>query len=140
VEQELVDFVPGTSVRGMHVDTASAVPVRERQPPARTNMHNNAISVNSMHRIRSAQDLALYNLTLSEEIDGISTAQRTSRPGTPTSVAGSHETAEQLTGISLVRGDLRGQTSSRTAGRELFPQQPRPAGAPTNGDFRHAHR
>lgn len=34
-----------------------------------TNMHNNAISVNSMHRIRFAQDLALYNLTLSEEID-----------------------------------------------------------------------
>ena len=37
---------------------------------APTNMHNNAISVNSMHRIRTAQDLALYNLTLSEEIDG----------------------------------------------------------------------
>ena len=37
---------------------------------APTNMHNNAISVNSMHRIRSAQDLALYNLTLSEEIEG----------------------------------------------------------------------
>lgn len=35
---------------------------------APTNMHNNAISVNSMHRIRFAQDLALYNLTLSEEI------------------------------------------------------------------------
>ncbi|GAA1205795.1 toluene hydroxylase [Prauserella alba] len=33
-----------------------------------TNMHNTAIAVNSMHRIRSAQDLALYNLTLSEEI------------------------------------------------------------------------
>ena len=31
---------------------------------APTNMHNNAISVNSMHRIRFAQDLALYNLTL----------------------------------------------------------------------------
>ena len=37
---------------------------------APTNMHNNAISVNSMHRIRFAQDLALYNLTLTEEIDG----------------------------------------------------------------------
>ena len=33
-------------------------------------MHNNTISVNSMHRIRSAQDLALQNLTLTEEIDG----------------------------------------------------------------------
>ena len=36
---------------------------------APTNMHNNAISVNSMHQIRFAQDLALYNLTLSEEIE-----------------------------------------------------------------------
>ena len=33
-----------------------------------TNMHNTAIAVNSMHKIRFAQDLALYNLTLSEEI------------------------------------------------------------------------
>lgn len=35
-----------------------------------TNMHNTAIAVNSMHKIRFAQDLALYNLTLSEEIPG----------------------------------------------------------------------
>jgi len=35
-----------------------------------TNMHNTAIAVNGMHKIRFAQDLALYNLTLSEEIEG----------------------------------------------------------------------
>ncbi len=35
-----------------------------------TNMHNTAMVVNSMHKIRFAQDLALYNLTLTEEIDG----------------------------------------------------------------------
>jgi propane monooxygenase small subunit len=34
-----------------------------------TNMHNTAMVVNSMHKIRFAQDLALYNLTLSEEIE-----------------------------------------------------------------------
>jgi propane monooxygenase small subunit len=34
-----------------------------------TNMHNTAIAVNGMHKIRFAQDLALYNLTLSEEIE-----------------------------------------------------------------------
>jgi len=34
-----------------------------------TNMHNTAIAVNGMHKIRFAQDLALYNLTLSEEMD-----------------------------------------------------------------------
>ena len=35
-----------------------------------TNMHNTAMAVNSAHKIRFAQDLALYNLTLSEEIEG----------------------------------------------------------------------
>jgi len=35
-----------------------------------TNMHNTAIVANGMHKIRFAQDLALYNLTLSEEIEG----------------------------------------------------------------------
>jgi propane monooxygenase small subunit len=33
-----------------------------------TNMHNTAMAVNSAHKIRFAQDLALYNLTPSEEI------------------------------------------------------------------------
>jgi propane 2-monooxygenase small subunit len=32
-----------------------------------TNMHNTAMVINSEHKIRFAQDLALYNLTLSEE-------------------------------------------------------------------------
>jgi propane 2-monooxygenase small subunit len=40
----------------------------ERSGP--TNMHNTAMAVNSAHKIRFAQDLALYNLTLSEEIEG----------------------------------------------------------------------
>ena len=35
-----------------------------------TNMHNTAMVINSEHKIRFAQDLALYNLTLSEEIEG----------------------------------------------------------------------
>ncbi|GEL18016.1 aromatic/alkene monooxygenase hydroxylase subunit beta [Pseudonocardia asaccharolytica] len=35
-----------------------------------TNMHNTAMAVNSAHKIRFAQDLALYNLTLTEELDG----------------------------------------------------------------------
>jgi propane 2-monooxygenase small subunit len=55
----------------MHVDHGLGLYLyanANRRAP--TNMHNNAISVNSMHRIRSAQDLALYNLTLSEVVDG----------------------------------------------------------------------
>jgi propane monooxygenase small subunit len=44
---------------GMHV----FVPAQRDAP---TNMLNNAISVNSMHKLRTAQDLALYNLEVSE--------------------------------------------------------------------------
>ena len=39
----------------------------ERSCP--TNMHNTALAANSTRKIRFAQDLALYNLTLSEEIE-----------------------------------------------------------------------
>jgi len=44
---------------GMHV----FLPAQRDAP---TNMINNAISVNSMHKLRIAQDLALFNLELSE--------------------------------------------------------------------------
>jgi propane monooxygenase small subunit len=66
-----VRFVERNVGAWMHVDHGLGLYLfanANRRAP--TNMHNNAISVNSMHRIRSAQDLALYNLTLSEEIEG----------------------------------------------------------------------
>ena len=46
---------------GMHVFLAE-------QRSAPTNMVNNAIAVNCVHKLRFAQDLALYNLDLSESI------------------------------------------------------------------------
>jgi propane monooxygenase small subunit len=64
-----VRFVERNVGAWMHVDHGLGIYLfsnANRRAP--TNMHNNAISVNGMHRIRSAQDLALYNLTLSEEI------------------------------------------------------------------------
>jgi propane monooxygenase small subunit len=48
---------------GMHVYTPA-------QRDAPTNMINNAIAVGALHKLRFAQDLILYNLTLSEEVDG----------------------------------------------------------------------
>ena len=48
---------------GMHVYTPA-------QRDAPTNMINNAMAVGALHKLRFAQDLILYNLTLSEEIDG----------------------------------------------------------------------
>jgi propane monooxygenase small subunit len=47
---------------GMHV----FVPAQRDAP---TNMINNAISVNSMHKLRFAQDLALYNLEIGEQLE-----------------------------------------------------------------------
>ena len=48
---------------GMHVYTPA-------QRDAPTNMINNAMAVGAVHKLRFAQDLILYNLALSEEVDG----------------------------------------------------------------------
>jgi propane monooxygenase small subunit len=48
---------------GMHVYTPA-------QRDAPTNMINNAMAVGAAHKLRFAQDLILYNLTLSDEIEG----------------------------------------------------------------------
>jgi len=64
-----VRFVERNIGAWMHVDHGLGLYLfsnANRRAP--TNMHNNAISVNGMHRIRAAQDLALYNLTLSDVI------------------------------------------------------------------------
>jgi propane monooxygenase small subunit len=53
----------------MHVEHGLGMYVFiDAQRAAPTNMHNNAISVNAMHKMRFAQDLALYNLALSDDI------------------------------------------------------------------------
>lgn len=40
------------------------------QRAAMSNMHNNAIAVNCMHKLRTAQDIILYNMELSEQFPG----------------------------------------------------------------------
>jgi propane monooxygenase small subunit len=52
---------------GMHVYTPA-------QRDAPTNMINNALAVGAAHKLRFAQDLILYNLALSEEVDGFNGA------------------------------------------------------------------
>ena len=95
---------------------------------APTNMHNNAISVNSMHRIRTAQDLALYNLTLSEEIESFDGAAHIETWNSDPAWQGVRKIAEQLTGHRrLVRGDLRCERRLRAARRRAVPQPPRAA-------------
>ncbi|MCI2422460.1 aromatic/alkene monooxygenase hydroxylase subunit beta [Saccharopolyspora sp. K220] len=62
VEQHLGAWMHAENGLGMHVFVAA-----QRSGP--TNMINNAIAVNSAHKLRYAQDLALYNLDLSESFD-----------------------------------------------------------------------
>jgi len=59
VERNLGAWMHAEHGLGMHVFMAA-------QRSAPTNMINNAIAVNAMHKLRFAQDLALYNLDLSE--------------------------------------------------------------------------
>jgi len=69
------------------------------QRDAPTNMINNAISVNSMHKLRFAQDLALYNLTLTEEIDGFDGKAHIATWAEDPAWQGVRETVERITAI-----------------------------------------
>jgi len=103
---------------------------------APTNMHNNAISVNSMHRIRFAQDLALYNLTLSEEIEGFDGAAHVQTWNSDPAWQGVRETAEQLTAIDdWCEAIFAANVVFEPLVGELFRSQLVQQAAPTNGDF-----
>ena len=108
---------------------------------APTNMHNNAIAVNSMHKIRFAQDLALYNLTLSEEVEGFDgkahnddLEQGPGLAGRTPRCRGAHRHRR------LGRGDLRRQHGLRAAGGRAVPQQAGAAGIPAQRRLRDPHR
>jgi propane monooxygenase small subunit len=95
-----VNFVERNVGAWMHVDHGLGLYLyanANRRAP--TNMHNNAISVNSMHRIRSAQDLALYNLTLSEEIPGFDGAAHIETWNSDPAWQETRKLAEALTAI-----------------------------------------
>jgi propane monooxygenase small subunit len=95
-----VRFVERNVGAWMHVDHGLGIHLfANAQRRAPTNMHNNAISVNSIHRIRAAQDLVLYNLALTEEIDGFDGAAHIETWNSDPAWQGVRETAEALTAI-----------------------------------------
>jgi propane monooxygenase small subunit len=77
---------------GMHVFVAA-------QRSAPTNMLNNAICVNSVHKLRFAQDLALYNLDLSTSIEGFDGKVHRDAWRNSPSWQGVRENVERLTTI-----------------------------------------
>jgi propane monooxygenase small subunit len=77
---------------GMHVFVTA-------QRSAPTNMINNAIAVNSVHRLRFAQDIALYNLDLSQNVDAFDGAAHRSTWKDDPSWQGVRENVELLTAV-----------------------------------------
>ena len=106
---------------------------------APTNMHNNAISVNSMHRIRFAQDLALYNLTLSEEIAGFDGAAHIETWNNDPAWQGVRRVAEQLTAIDdWAEAIFAANVVFEPLVGELFRSQPGAAGGAAQRRLRDA--
>ena len=121
----------------MHVDHGLGLYLfanANRRAP--TNMHNNAISVNSMHRIRSAQDLALYGLTLSEEIEGFDGSAHLETWNSDPAWQGVRATAEKLTAIDdWCEAIFAANVVFEPLVGELFRSHLVQQAAPRNGDF-----
>jgi propane monooxygenase small subunit len=132
-----VRFVERNIGAWMHVDHGLGLYLyANAQRRAPTNMHNNAISVNSMHRIRAAQDLALYNLTLTEEIPGFDGAAHLETWNSDPVWQGVRRAAEQLTGIwDWCEAVFAGNVVFEPLVGELFRSQLVQHAAPRNGDF-----
>jgi propane 2-monooxygenase small subunit len=132
-----VSFVERNVGAWMHVEHGLGLYLfanANRRAP--TNMHNNAISVNSMHKIRFAQDLALYNLTLSEEIDEFDGAAHLEAWNSDEAWQGVRKVAEQLTGIDdWCEAILAANVVFEPLVGELFRSQLVMQAAPGNGDF-----
>ncbi|MEV6441506.1 toluene hydroxylase [Amycolatopsis sp. NPDC051716] len=132
-----VDFVAKHVGAWMHVDHGLGLYLfanANRRAP--TNMHNNAISVNSMHRIRAAQDLALYTLTLTEEIEGFDGTAHLATWNEDPAWQGVRDTAEQLTGIwDWGEAIFAANVVFEPLVGELFRSNLVQQAAPANGDF-----
>jgi propane 2-monooxygenase small subunit len=101
-----------------------------------TNMHNTAIAVNSMHLIRAAQDLALYQLTLSEEIPDFDGSAHLATWNEDPAWQGVRETAEHLTATSdWGEAVFAANVVFQPLVGELFRSRLVMQAAPRNGDF-----
>ncbi|MDQ3054051.1 MAG: toluene hydroxylase, partial [Actinomycetota bacterium] len=132
-----VHFVERNVGAWMHVDHGLGLYLfANAQRRAPTNMHNNAISVNSMHRIRSAQDLALYNLTLTTEIEGFDGSAHLEAWNEDPAWQGVRRVAEQLTAIDdWCEAIFAANVVFEPLIGELFRSHLVQQAAPRNGDY-----
>jgi propane monooxygenase small subunit len=77
---------------GMHVYTPA-------QRDAPTNMINNALTLGAIHKLRFAQDIILFNLELSDQIDGFDGSAHKESWQTDPVWQGVRENTEKLTGV-----------------------------------------
>jgi propane 2-monooxygenase small subunit len=95
-----VRFVERNVGAWMHIEHILGLYVfgsNERSGP--TNMHNTVLAANSARKIRFAQDLALYNLTLSEEIEGFDGTAHVDAWNSDAEWQGARKLTEALTAI-----------------------------------------
>ena len=132
-----ITFVERNVGAWMHVEHGLGLYLfANAQRRAPTNMHNNAISVNSMHRLRFAQDLALYNLTLTGEIDGFDGSAHLDAWNNDPAWQGVRRVAEQLTAIDdWGEAIFAANVVFEPLVGELFRSHLVQQAAPGNGDF-----
>ena len=132
-----ITFVERNVGAWMHVEQGLGLYLfANAQRRAPTNMHNNAISVNSMHRIRFAQDLALYNLTLSEELESFDGAAHIETWNSDPAWQGVRKVAEQLTAIDdWAEAIFAANVVFEPLVGELFRSHLVQQASPRNGDF-----
>ena len=136
--QNWVKFVERNVGAWMHVDHGLGLYLfanANRRAP--TNMHNNAISVNSMHRIRAGPGPGAVQPDPDRGDPELRRAKRTWRRGTPTRQwQGVRETAEQLTAIDdWCEAIFAANVVFEPLVGELFRSQLVQHAAPRNGDF-----
>ena len=116
---------------------ARALPVRER-PCSATNQHaqQRDLREQRMHRSAFAQDLALYNLTLSEEIESFDGAAHIETWNEDPAWQGVRRVAEQLTGIDdWAEAIFAANVVFEPLVGELFRSNLVQQASPGNGDF-----
>jgi propane monooxygenase small subunit len=95
-----VRFVERNVGAWMHIEHILGLYVfasNERSGP--TNMHNTALAANSARKIRFAQDLALYNLTLSEESEAFDGRAHVEAWNSDAEWQGARKVCEALTAV-----------------------------------------
>ncbi len=130
VERHVGAWMHIEHILGLYVFAAN-----ERSAP--TNMHNTVLAANSTRKIRFAQDLALYNLTLTEEVEGFDGTAHLDAWNNDPAWQGARKVCEALTAIQDDWGEAVFATNVifEPLVGELFRSNLVMQSAAPNGDF-----